>query len=61
MSLEYFLLLLFLISVFTSLIFICGLKDLFWNINFFFRLDKLTHDPVDEQTVFEVRLFTVFT
>lgn len=27
--------------------------------HFFFRLDKLTHDPVDEQTVFEVRLSTV--
>ena len=58
-SLEYFLLLLFLVSVLISLIFIWGLKDLFCNIIFFFRLDKLTHDPVDEQTVFEVRLFTV--
>lgn len=57
-SLEYFLLLLFLISVFISLIFIWGLKDLLCNI-IFFRLDKLTHDPVDEQTVFEVRLSTV--
>lgn len=55
-NLEYFLL--FLVSVFISPIFIWNLKDLLCNI-IFFRLDKLTHDPVDEQTVFEVRLFTV--
>ena len=57
MSLEYFLLLLFLISVLTTLWF----QGLVLQHQFFFRLDKLTHDPVDEQTVFEVRLFTVFT
>ena len=36
---------------------------MYWRIlcifPYFCRLDKLTHDPVDEQTVFEVTLFKV--